>query len=78
MVLSGHVRNGMIVLDDPVELADGTVVTVSVADQAASCHSGNAGLRQVTKNGLPVVLVPDPTPPIDPALIRQALEEEGF
>jgi hypothetical protein len=36
MVLSGHVKNGMIVLDDPVALPEGTSVSVAVAPLAAS------------------------------------------
>jgi len=31
MTYSGHVKNGVIVLDDPVDLADGQVVSVAVA-----------------------------------------------
>lgn len=30
------------------------------------------------RNGLPVVLVPASTPPIDPAAVRRCLQEEGF
>ena len=36
------------------------------------------GVRRTARNGLPVMLVSDDTPPIDPAKVRQCLEEEGF
>jgi hypothetical protein len=36
MVVSGHVQNGVIVLDDGVRLADGQEVTVVVPDSAAA------------------------------------------
>jgi hypothetical protein len=36
MVLPGHVRNGVIVLDDPVPLAEGTAVKVAVAPSAGT------------------------------------------
>jgi len=32
MVLSGHVKNGMIVLDAPVALPEGTAVSVAVSE----------------------------------------------
>jgi hypothetical protein len=31
-----------------------------------------------TRNGIPVMVAPPGTRPIDPAMIREALEEEGF
>jgi hypothetical protein len=36
------------------------------------------GIRRTMRNGLPVMLVSDDIPPIDPAKVRQYLEEEGF
>jgi hypothetical protein len=36
------------------------------------------GVRRTVRNGLPVMIVSDDTPPIDPAKVRQCLEEEGF
>ena len=36
------------------------------------------GVRRTVRNGLPVMVVSDATPPIDPAKVRQCLEEEGF
>jgi hypothetical protein len=37
-----------------------------------------SGVRRTVRNGLPVMIVLDGTPVIDPAKIRQHLEEEGF
>ena len=36
------------------------------------------GVRRTVRNGLPVMIVSGDTPPIDPAKVRQCLEEEGF
>jgi hypothetical protein len=36
------------------------------------------GVRRTVRNGLPVMIVSDDTLPIDPAKVRQCLEEEGF
>jgi hypothetical protein len=36
------------------------------------------GVRRTVRNGLPVMVVSDDTPVIDPAKVRQCLEEEGF
>jgi hypothetical protein len=36
------------------------------------------GVRRTVRNGLPVMVVSDDTPRIDPAKVRQYLEEEGF
>jgi hypothetical protein len=36
------------------------------------------GVRRTVRNGLPVMVVSDDTPSIDPAKVRQCLEEEGF
>jgi hypothetical protein len=36
------------------------------------------GVRRTVRNGLPVMVVSDDTPRIDPAKVRQGLEEEGF
>jgi hypothetical protein len=36
------------------------------------------GPVQTIRNGLPVMLVPPGTPPIDPAAVRRCLEEQGF
>ena len=35
------------------------------------------GVRRTVRNGLPVMVVSNDTPTIDPAKIRQYLEEEG-
>ena len=36
------------------------------------------GVRRTVRNGLPVMVVSSDTPAIDPAKVRQCLEEEGF
>jgi hypothetical protein len=36
------------------------------------------GIRRTVRNGLPVMIVRDDTPRIDPAKVRQCLEEEDF
>lgn len=36
-----------------------------------------AGLRRTVRNGLPVMVVSPETPAIDPAQVRQWLEEDG-
>jgi hypothetical protein len=36
MVLLGHVRNGMIVADDPVQLPEGVVVRIELLPDAAN------------------------------------------
>ncbi len=36
------------------------------------------GLHQITRNGIPVIVVPPGTPAINPAAVRQAIEEDGF
>lgn len=33
MVVSGHVRNGVIVLDDPLPLAEGLAVSIEIIDK---------------------------------------------
>jgi hypothetical protein len=36
------------------------------------------GVRRTVRNGLPVMVVSGDVPAIDPANVRQCLEEEGF
>ncbi len=36
------------------------------------------GVRRTVRNGLPVMIVSDDTPPIGHAKVHQCLEEEGF
>jgi hypothetical protein len=43
MVLSGHVKNGLIVLDDPVALPEGIAVSVAVAGSAETTTPVEAG-----------------------------------
>ena len=35
-------------------------------------------IRRVTRNGLPVMIVPSHASTIDPQMVREALEEQGF
>lgn len=43
MTYRGHVKNGMIVLDEAVDLRDGTLVVVSVQSAASEDASAQAG-----------------------------------
>jgi hypothetical protein len=36
------------------------------------------GIRRTVRNGLPVMVISNDTPAIDPVKVRQCLEEEGF
>jgi negative regulator of replication initiation len=36
------------------------------------------GVRRTVRNGRPVMIVSNATPPIDPAKVRRCLEDEGF
>jgi hypothetical protein len=47
-------------------------------DEALRQALSRRGVRRTVRNGLPVMVIPDGTPVIDPAKIRQHLEEEGF
>lgn len=48
------------------------------ASEALRKALSTVDVRQVVRNGLPVMEVPDNIPMIDPARVRQHLEEEGF
>ena len=47
-------------------------------DEALRKALSMVGVRCTVRNGLPVMVVSDNTPPIEPAKVRQCLEEEGF
>jgi len=47
-------------------------------DEALRKALSMVGVRRTVRNGLPVMFVSDDTPPIDPAKVRQCLEDEGF
>jgi hypothetical protein len=47
-------------------------------DEALRKALSMVGVRCTVRNGLPVMVVSDNTPPIDPSKVRQYLEEEGF
>ncbi len=38
MTYRGHVRNGVVVLDEPVELPDGAAVRVELAEEQPACE----------------------------------------
>jgi predicted DNA-binding antitoxin AbrB/MazE fold protein len=42
MVVSGHVRNGLVVLDEPVSLPEGAEVQIELRERAASLAGGIA------------------------------------
>jgi hypothetical protein len=47
-------------------------------DEALRKALSMVGVRRTVRNGLPVMVVSDDTPPIDPAKVCRFLEEEGF
>ena len=47
-------------------------------DEALRQALSIVGVRRTVRNGLPVMVVSSDIPVIDPAKIRQSLEEEGF
>jgi hypothetical protein len=57
--------------------AQGKTVEAFV-DEALRQALSMIGVRRVARNGLPVMVVRDDTPAIDPAKVRQCIEEEGF
>jgi hypothetical protein len=52
--------------------------TEQFVNQVLSQAVRGARFTMTMKNGIPVMVAPEGTPPIDPAMIREALEEEGF
>lgn len=48
------------------------------ADEALRSAVSRTSVRQSMRNGIPVMIAGKGIPPIDPARIRQAIEEEGF
>ena len=57
--------------------AQGKTVDEFVSEALRKALSMVCGRRTV-RNGLPVMVVSDDTPHIDPAKIRRCLEEDGF
>ena len=47
-------------------------------DEALRRVLAQIGVRQTVRNGLPVMVVSGDVPAIDPANVRQCLEEDGF
>ncbi len=57
--------------------AQGKTVETFV-DEALRQALSTIGVRRTIRNGLPVMIVRSDIPAIDPAKVRQCLEEEGF
>ena len=57
--------------------AQGKTIDEFVAEALRTALS-MVDIRRTVRNGLPVMVIGDDTPPIDPARVRQYLEEEGF
>jgi hypothetical protein len=57
--------------------AQGKTIDEFVAEALRTALS-MVDIRRTVRNGLPVMVVGNDTPPIDPARVRQYLEEEGF
>jgi hypothetical protein len=57
--------------------AQGKTIDAFVGEALRQALS-RSGIRRTVRNRLPVMVVLDGTPLIDPAKIRQHLEEEGF
>jgi hypothetical protein len=57
--------------------AQGKTIEVFVEDTLRQALAGPS-LRRTLRNGVPVMVVRPETPAIDPAHVRQWLEEEGF
>lgn len=60
-----------------VAAAQGKTVEEFV-DEALRHALSVVGIRRTVRNGLPVMVVSNSTPPIDPTQVRRCLEEEGF
>jgi hypothetical protein len=54
--------------------AQGKTIDEFVAEALRTALS-MVGIRRTVRNGLPVMVVGDDTPPMDPARVRQYLEE---
>jgi len=57
--------------------AQGKTIDKFVAEALRTALS-MVGIRRTVRNGLPVMVVGGDTPPIDPARVREYLEEEEF
>jgi len=65
-----------------VAIAQGKTVDQFVQETleqaVAQTASNSVGVRRSTRNDLPVMIVGDTAPPIDPAKVREAIEEQVF
>jgi hypothetical protein len=79
--ITGHVDDGhRLIAQLPPSIPPGPITGLLVATTGpqADASTPSTPLRTVIRNGLPVVVVDPSTPPIDPELVRQILQEEGF
>jgi hypothetical protein len=60
-----------------VAAAQGKTVDEFVGEALRKALS-TVGVRRTVRDGLPVMVVSDDPPRIDPAKVRQGLEKEGF
>ncbi|HPM84734.1 MAG TPA: hypothetical protein PLF81_28710 [Candidatus Anammoximicrobium sp.] len=58
--------------------ARGKTLQEFTAEALRRLISGNSGVRRAVRNGIPVMLVANEIPAIDPDKIRRCLEEEGL
>jgi len=86
---SGDVRRVLrmttVVIDDELgrlvgeaAKARGKTLQEFTAEALRRLISGNSGVRRAVRNGIPVMLVANEIPAIDPDKIRRCLEEEGL
>ncbi len=70
MVVSGHVRNGVIVLDDPIPLTEGLAVSVEIVDSQTESKPTTLLDRLKSVVGTAQGLPPDAASNIDHYLYR--------
>ena len=58
--------------------AEGKTLDEFVHETLRQALAETPGMRRTVRGGIPVMLVPDKTLPIDPKKVRRCLEEEGF
>jgi hypothetical protein len=65
MVVFGHVRNGVIVLDDPIELEEGLAVSIEIIDKPTETKPTTLLDRLKTVVGTAQGLPPDASSNVD-------------
>ena len=71
MILSGHVKNGVIVLDTPISLTEGTAVTVEIGGGPADSRAPTLLDRLKSVVGTAEGLPPDAAANVDHYLYGQ-------